>query len=265
MAKFIKHNFLKNEIENIFKEAEDVIIIISPFIKLPSEIKRILEPKKKDSKFELLLMFGKNESDISKSLSAEDFAFLKGFKNLRIHYHKDLHAKYYANETTSIVTSINLHEYSFQNNIEVGMLMNRDRFSILGDNSMDTEAFDYFMDVFDSSKCVYEQSIKEKSTFFGLFKKEIGIDVIEDNSKSMYRQTGPAKNNSSASGYCIRTGKIIPFNTKHPFSNEAFKSWNQFKNKDFKEKYCHYSGEPSNGATSFSKPILAKNWKKAMT
>ena len=86
MAKFIKHNFLKNEIENIFKEAEDVIIIISPFIKLPSEIKRILEPKKKDSKFELLLMFGKNESDISKSLSPEDFSFLKGFKNLRIHY-----------------------------------------------------------------------------------------------------------------------------------------------------------------------------------
>jgi len=52
MAKFIKHNYLKNQIENIIKEAEDIIIVISPFIKLPSQIRRILEPKK-NPKFEL--------------------------------------------------------------------------------------------------------------------------------------------------------------------------------------------------------------------
>ena len=32
---------------------------------------------------------------------------------------------------------------------------------------------------------------------------------------------------------------------------------------DYLEKYCHFSGEPSNGETSFNKPILKKNWKKA--
>lgn len=32
---------------------------------------------------------------------------------------------------------------------------------------------------------------------------------------------------------------------------------------DYKEKYCHFSGEPSNGETSVNKPILKKNWKKA--
>ena len=34
-------------------------------------------------------------------------------------------------------------------------------------------------------------------------------------------------------------------------------------NKDLPEKFCHFSGEPSNGETSFNKPILHKNWKKA--
>ena len=65
-------------------------------------------------------------------------------------------------------------------------------------------------------------------------------------------------------GYCIRTGEKISFNPEKPFSAEAFKSWNQYKNKDFKEKYCHYSGEFTNGQTSFARPILAKYYKKSM-
>lgn len=36
-----------------------------------------------------------------------------------------------------------------------------------------------------------------------------------------------------------------------------------FKNPDFPEKYCHFSGEESNGETSVNRPILNKNWKKA--
>ncbi|WP_162426109.1 phospholipase D-like domain-containing protein [Pontibacter pudoricolor] len=65
------------------------------------------------------------------------------------------------------------------------------------------------------------------------------------------------------SGYCIRTGVKIPFNPKSPFSYEAYKSWVRWSDEDFKEKYCHYSGEPSKGETSMRKPILHKNWKKA--
>lgn len=49
------------------------------------------------------------------------------------------------------------------------------------------------------------------------------------------------------------------------YANEskAFKMWNKFKNPDFPEKYCHFSGELSNGETSVNKPILSKNWRKA--
>ena len=48
-----------------------------------------------------------------------------------------------------------------------------------------------------------------------------------------------------------------------PFSQKAYKSWQKFKNEEYPEKYCHYSGEPSYGETSFSKPILKKNWRKS--
>ena len=56
----------------------------------------------------------------------------------------------------------------------------------------------------------------------------------------------------------------IPFDVEKPMSYEAYKVWSQYGgNRDYPEKFCHFSGEPSNGETSVSKPILKKNWKKA--
>ena len=46
-------------------------------------------------------------------------------------------------------------------------------------------------------------------------------------------------------------------------SYDAYKSWAQYEDETYREKYCHFSGEPSNGETSFAKPILRKNWKEA--
>ncbi len=269
MSRFIKHTELAKEIKNIFEEAEEGITIVSPYIKLHPDIKKILHSKKNDDNFTIEIMYGKNEGDISKSLSKEDLEFFKEFKNVYIHYQENLHAKYYANEKKSIITSINLHEYSFNHNIEVGILLERKFFGIGGDNSMDTEAYDYFDEIFEKSKQVFAKGVKEKKVFFGLFSVADGTEIHEDNSKKMYASSFSSKpskslQSSGKSGFCIRTGVKIPFDAKHPFSESAFKSWNQFKNKDFKEKFCHFSGESSNGETTFTRPILAKNWKKAM-
>lgn len=57
-------------------------------------------------------------------------------------------------------------------------------------------------------------------------------------------------------GYCIRTGVEIPFNLSRPFSDTAFRSWSQFRNMDYAEKYCHKTGKPSYGRASMRNPIL---------
>lgn len=267
MSRFIKHTELAKEIKNLFEEAEDGITIVSPFIKLHPDIKKILHSKKNDDNFTIEIMYGKNEGDISKSLSKEDLDFFKEFKNVYIHYQENLHAKYYANEKKSIITSINLHEYSLNHNIEVGILLERNFFGIGGDNSMDTEVFEYFGEIFEKSKAVFIKEVKEKKVFFGLFSQSDGTEILEDNSKKMYSKFVSPNTVKSFQkiGFCIRTGEKIPFNAKQPYSENAFKIWSQYKNKDFKEKYCHFSGEKSNGATSFAKPILAKNWKQAIS
>jgi hypothetical protein len=58
-------------------------------------------------------------------MKQEDFNFFKEFPNIEIRYERRLHVKYYANENSAILTSMNLYNFSQDNNIEAGVLTNR--------------------------------------------------------------------------------------------------------------------------------------------
>ena len=264
MSRFLNHKSLANELFSLFEEAKEGITIVSPFIKLHPDIKKILKTKMADDEFYIQIMYGKNEGELSKSLSVDDLEFFKEFQNVGIFYQENLHAKYYANENKSILSSINLHESSMNNNIEVGVLLERKLFGFGGDSSQDSEVFDYFNKIIDKSQSIFIKEVKKKKVFLGLIEKNIGTQVIEDNRKKAPQDNSTKSNTEKRIGFCIRTGKEIPFNPKSPFSNEAYKSWSTYKKDDYPEKYCHFSGEPSNGETSMAKPILKKNWSKAM-
>jgi hypothetical protein len=264
MSKFLDHKSLSLEIIRLFEEAETDVIIVSPYIKLHSDIKKVLSKKMHDPEFRIEILYGKNESNHAKSLSDEDLDFFKEFRNVGIYYQENLHAKYYANENKSILSSINLHEYSMNNNIEVVMLLERKQFGFGGDSAQDSEVFEYFDEIIEKSNPIFIKEVKKKKILFGLFEKNIGTQVIEDNRKKAPQENSTKSNAEKRLGFCIRTGKEIPFNPKLPFSTDAYKSWSTFKKDDYPEKYCHFSGEPSNGETTMAKPILKKNWRKAM-
>lgn len=80
MPQFLHHENIKKELLNLFKEAEEILFLVSPFIQLSEEMKRSLSRKKNDVAFEIVVLFGKNEHNLSKSLSREDMEFLSNFK-----------------------------------------------------------------------------------------------------------------------------------------------------------------------------------------
>ncbi|MCG7501717.1 hypothetical protein MHM83_07520 [Tenacibaculum sp. Mcav3-52] len=65
-----------------------------------------------------------------------------------------------------------------------------------------------------------------------------------------------ANDNEEEVGYCIRTGKEIPFNPQKPFSLSAYRMWDRYGNYDYPENYCHKTGKESFGKTSMENPIL---------
>jgi hypothetical protein len=295
MAKFLTGNELNSELEKIFERADRQIILISPFIKLHDRFISTLRTKKENHKLEIIIVFGKNEEDFSKSMKQDDFNFFKEFPNIQIRYERRLHAKYYANESSAILTSMNLYTYSQDNNIEAGVmtkatllgnLASNFMTNVTGEDSFDNQAWTYFKRVIEQSDLLFHKTPQYESAMLGLTKKykesKVEVDKLTEffadkpKFEPKYRKDNyekkkveepqapqPTQTKNVGGGYCIRTGKHIPFNEKRPFSGEAYKSWAQFNNEEYPEKFCHYSGEPSNGETTFSKPILRKNWSKA--
>jgi hypothetical protein len=288
MAKFLKDNELNSEIEKIFDRANEQLILISPYIKLHDRFISTLQTKKNDPKLEIIVVFGKNEDDLTRSMRKEDFDFFKDFPNIEIRYEKRLHAKYYANDSSAILTSMNLYSYSQDHNIEAGILTKSTLFgslknniisNVAGTESLDQEAYNYFSRVIEQAELLYSRKPEFETSMLGLTKKYLNSKVDVDrfteffsekpkpdsNFKREIKIVYPPKvpTNTNTNGYCIRFGTPIPLNPKRPFCNEAYESWSKFKNEEYPEKYCHFTGEASNGETSFAKPIMRKNWSKA--
>jgi len=273
MAEFLKGDQLNSELVNIFDQAKEDIIIISPFIKLHSRIRDSLKRNLDNPNLKITVVFGKNENNKSKSLNVEELEFFKQFPNIEIKYEPRLHAKYYANETNALLSSMNLYEYYHNSNIEFGILTKTTLLNSLtniGDN-LDKEAFSYFETVIKKSELKFSREPFFEQKLMGLTKKylhsEVKCDVLSSEliNKTKTEKGSVVKNDTKTKhiGFCIRTGIEIPFNVKKPFSANAFESWNNFKNVNYNENFCHYSGEPSDGETSFEKPILKKNWRKS--
>ncbi len=240
MAKFLKGNELNYELEKLFEEAEINIILISPYIKLHERYSATLLTKLNNPELKIIILFGKNENDLSKSMKQEDFEFFKQFPNVKILYEKRLHAKYYANETKAILTSMNLYGFSQNNNIEAGILIEGSSKNVFGgNNDIDAKSWEYFTVVLDQAELLYENiPIFEKKGFLSskkYIKSEVKADKLSDffNNKQynkVYKKekVNVEKSNDKDIGYCIRTGVEIPFNTIKPMSYEAFNMWNKY-------------------------------------
>lgn len=193
MAKFLTSNELNSELEKLFERADEQIILISPYIKLHDRYASSLKTKKENHKLKIIIVFGKNEEDISRSMKEDDFNFFKDFPNIEIRYEKRLHAKYYSNESSAILTSMNLYNFSQDNNIESGVLTkatllgnlaNNFMTNVTGEDSFDNTAAAYFSRVIEQSDILFSKIPKYDNGIFGINKKylesSIEIDKLSD-------------------------------------------------------------------------------------
>jgi len=293
-TQFITGNALNHVLERMFEEAEQDLILISPYIKLHERYASVLKAQMDNDKLAIVLVFGKNEDDPSRSMGWSDLEFFMQFPNIEIRYEPRLHAKYYANDRAGIITSMNLYRYSQDHNIEAGVKMERASMQsdlanrVLGRRDVEEETFAYFDRVIDQAELLYRKVPNYEKSLMGLAKKYTGSEVTTDqvaeffakegtrntgtkvqqakapsSTRSTPSSTAHVSSSSSKSGYCIRTGTPIPFNVKKPLSDAAYQGWSRYKDENYKEKFCHFTGEGSNGETSVARPILRKNWSQA--
>jgi hypothetical protein len=288
MAKFITGKELEDAVYDIIWEAEVSLLIVSPFIRLDEYFKKLFNKHLNNPNLHIMVVFGKNEEEVSRSLSEKDFEFFKKFLNVSIIYVPNLHGKYYANERMGVITSINLYDYSFKNNIEFGVCVEQNMLSKLTTNA-DQEAWNFSMQMANEHEAVfikrpvYQKNLLSSLTGKGYIKSDVLHDVTEKIYRNVRRFSGNTENvkktvsdfpnelilgiqNASRPareqepevdmGYCIRTGTRIPYDPTRPLSKSAWNSWAKHNDMDYPEKFCHKTGRPSNGKTSMRNPIL---------
>ncbi len=119
MAKFLNTSATNYYLEELIKGASDRLILISPFLKLNDRIKELLEDKNR-LKIDVRIVYGKSE------LQPMEISWLNELSFIRTSFCKNLHAKCYINESSCIITSLNLYEFSQVNNNEMGVHVSRD-------------------------------------------------------------------------------------------------------------------------------------------
>jgi hypothetical protein len=284
MAKFITGKELEKVVYDIIWEAKEVLLVVSPFVKLDDYFKRLFDKHTNNPKIHLLLVFGKNEDEVSRSLSKQDFDYFKKFLNITVVYVPNLHAKYYGNEKKGVITSINLYDYSFKNNIEFGVYTELNLLNSLTKNT-DQEAWHASWQIAEKNEVIFaKRPVYEKKLLSSLLGKNyIKSDILHDITDNFYCASNYTQRKSKKKladfpdeielgaqsmvrpdreeekikfGFCIRTGDRILYNPKKPLSDIAYRSWAKFGNWDYPEKYCHKTGKLSNGRTSMRNPIL---------
>lgn len=240
MAKFLNTTWVSYHLEELIKGTKDRLILISPYLQFTDRIKEHLS-NLNIQKRDIRIVYRENK------LQLEENNWLESQIGIRTSLCKNLHAKCYINENEAIITSMNLYEFSQQHNNEMGIYISK---------IQDPE--------------LYNATIEEVQRLLTI-SEEIRVTVKKvtadtppkTENKSVEKKILNKKSSDKQMGFCIRTGIQIPFNVEKPMSYEAYKSWSKYNDKDYAEKFCHFSGEPSNGETSVSHPILKKNWRKA--
>ena len=118
MAKFLSTAATNYHLEELIKSARERLTLISPYLKINQRVRELLADCARE-RLSPQIVYGKRE------LSPREQQWLLETPRLQMLFCRNLHAKCYLNEKVCIITSLNLHQFSQQNNNEMGVLIDR--------------------------------------------------------------------------------------------------------------------------------------------
>lgn len=233
MAKFHTTGGLVGTIENLIKDAQEKLIIVSPYL----QINPLLIPRFKDAAARNVAIIFVYRSD-DKTTNAE-MDRLKEIKGLTMYVNKHLHAKCFMNEKRALITSMNLYDYSQQNNREIGISLNA-----ADDKELYRDALLEMESIISHSELLTKPKNAEKKEQKNILFKSAKQPTLNTNE-----------------GYCIRCAKSVYHNPKAPFCKDCYNTWAEYGNRDYTENFCHSCSKPVE--TTIDSPQCYSCYKKS--
>ncbi len=239
---------LRREIHQLLKDARpgEHVWLVSAYAtfdrmdELAREIGVALERGVKVS----LRLRGADKDQPSGRAGYRDSATLRDLRARRLDVKEveNLHAKVYLGASRAIVTSMNLVDYSFNNSIEVGLVVHepaqlarlhefiqtqveRNAEAIGGAERRPAEARE-------GPRRAPAPMGDPVKTLLGVAANMLGV---------------------GDDGFCIRCGSSIPFDRSKPYCKKDFAVWAKHENDDYEDERCHGCGKPH--AATMRKPL----------
>lgn len=230
LANFLDTAGVSFYLQKLINNANEKLILISPYLKISDRLKQSIEDKDR-MKIDIRFVYGKSEIELSEN------NWLKTLSSVRTSYCQNLHAKCYLNETETIITSMNLYEFSQVNNNEMGIYVNKE------------EDPELYSDIFTEVMRLVRIS------------DEIRVSVTRIPKNDQPIKTKKDKLNGN--GFCIRCKAKIKRNPMSPYCIKCYQEYKTISNPDFQEMFCHICGKENK--SSLNKPTCYKCYKSKKT
>ena len=235
MAEFLTTTGISYNLEELIKNSDEKLFLVSPYLQIAGSLKHLIEERDL-RKIDIRIVYRKDNK-----INAEDMSFLQELTSVKISACENLHAKCYLNENTAIIASMNLYQYSQQNNREMGIKVEKEKEPDLYNN-----IFKEVMVILQTSQQP-EFSVKKIETDAPTASKKVPTKINK-------------KHQKKDMGFCIRCGNDLKFNPEKPLCYKCFKSWGKYSNPEYTEKFCHACGNEHN--STVAKPVCYACYKK---
>ena len=217
MAEFLTTNGISFYIENIIKEAKDELYLFFPYLQLSREFYEALKDTSERG-VPIIIVYANED------LHTEEKMILGELVNLEIYQSELLNARCCCSEENVLVTSMDIHQLSSNDNLEMGVLFNKS-----GDNDLYKKVYAEIKSIITSSKNMnlHKRPVEE------LAQPQIKV-------KKIYH------------GFCIKCAMPISYNPVNPYCRRCVPESDAAKIKDEGE-YCHLCGMPA--STTGNAPV----------
>lgn len=213
MVEFLKTTAVSHYLEELIDNAEDKLILISPYLKINDRIREQLEEKNR-LKIDVRVVYGKNK------LEPEENNWLKDLDFITSSYCENLHAKCYLNNKEAILTSMNLHQFSQVNNNEMGIRVKKEEDPEVYQDVK--EEANRLIRISEEVEITVEKKSKGEKGYCIRCKKKIDLDPKHPYCKDCYEKWDEYENRDYKENHCHICGKEIESTINKPVCYDCF-------------------------------------------
>ena len=219
MAKFLTTTSISSKLEELIKSAEKEVTLISPYLKVNQRLQNFIRDADM-RRVRLTVIYGKRD------IQDAERDWISGLTTpVETWFVPNLHAKCYLSESAAIITSMNLYEFSQQNNDEMGIHVSRE------------EEPELYQEIEEEA-----QRLRRTAT------SGQGTQTAPDGPL-----TAKPDEQRNSLGYCIRCHTSVKLDPEKPYCDQHYRTWVRYGDKAYEEKFCHRCGKEH--STSMTKPV----------